>query len=200
MNNSYFGHFLNNHTWRTLQGPNPLGRKYWESPQYHTKSKNAIVNNIYTKDGWVLGVPYNVPANTSFEPVGGTFKTFRTQSQDPFPNTQQKWRNWMQNYGVFTQQQLDGITVFKQGLNSGWFADYNGNFLDLKERGSVTRPCSFDFSQTFKPNQLDTRDRNLFYGIQLGQNMRSQIVAEYPLNGGGRYNLLPGQYAYAVTR
>ena len=93
-------------------------------------------------------------------------------------------------------------------MNSGWFPDYCGNFLDLKERGSITQPCSFDFFQTFQPTQMNNNEENKFYNIQLAQNMRNQSIYSYghrdlmdinARNNNG-YNHLPGSYFYAVSK
>lgn len=204
MNNSYFNQFLNNHTWSQLQGSNPMGRKYWESPIFRTKTKGNVVNNVYTKDGWEFGVPYNVPANTKFEPVSSN----KNDYHDPpnlFPNTRQGWINDSIVMNSITQDQVNNIEIYKQGLNSGWFPDYQGNFLDLKEPGATTQPCNFNFSQTFEPKQLDTDEQNKFYNIQLGQNMRLQSITCNGFVAGNNaipngWNKLPGAYYWAVTK
>lgn len=209
MNNAYFGQFLKNHTWSQLQGSNPLGRKYWESPVYTGRTKGNPVN-VYTQDTVDVGMKAPLPANSKFKLVSHNKwnyydEDFLEGHPERFPNTLRKWKNLSIEAQLYDQNELNNISIYKQGLNSGWFPDYSGNFLDLKERGSVTRPCSFDFSQTFKPTQMDSYEQNKFYNIQLGQNMRNQSVQNYgfvaanPNPAPLGYIKRPGSYYFAVT-
>ena len=102
---------------------------------------------------------------------------------------------------VYTQNQLNNMEIYKQGMNTGWFPDYHGNFLDLNEPGASTQACNFDYSQTFQPPKMDGYEQNKFYDIQLGQNMRNQIINHYGWVGHGAGPLLhrPATYYFAVT-
>ena len=201
MNNQYFGKFLNNHTWKTLQGSHPLGRKYWESPRYYGKTKGNV--NIYTKDTFGFGFKGPVPPNTKFDTVNqdkwNWFDHFAAGGHpERFPNTKQFWRWNAKEGGIYTQAEQNQFELYKKGLNTGWFPDYAGDFQNLKESGTTT-PHNFDFSQTFKPGQMSANDENLFYNIQLGQNMRMQALQKYGgAHGNGFYHRAKSYY-FAVT-
>ena len=197
MNNAYFGQFLNNHTWSQLQGSNPLGRKYWESPVYIGKTTQNL-NMLLTQKSYDNYAYEDLQAGTYFQMAPAKYQYNRTD----YPNTKRKFKKNVLNDNVYTQNQIDNIQIYKQGLNSGWFPDYSGNFLDLKERGSVTRPCSFDFSQNFldsDPNWMDDNDRHLQSQLHTRFLYTVRNLTKNRINGNGPYARLPLCPPFAVT-